>query len=363
MIRSLYSLLFLAAPLVVALGGSSTTTASPAPYGLTRREEHQVVDLYDACPVRNILNSLGAEKLISFDMEVTDVSYLGGNTYNVTIHVSGKINIASYLFRGLHVSDIDGPDSEVTLYSTTTPNLLNLLCPSDYTANFLVYGVEQGDTVWLPSFRLVYEYSNGLPGVLETVNQLELITGCLEVDSSLSGYYWPTPDDDSSSAPPSGSGLPQSAPSTNSCFQSSTSAPTSSQSDTLQNKDPVGYSTAPISSASSSSSAAQTSAASSGPSAAPVTDASSTSSSAPTSGATSGSSAPSNDANSSTSGSSAAQANTVSSSSSAAPATDASSSSSSAPTSGTTSGSSAPSNGANSSTSGSSAAQANTVSS
>ncbi|GAV56458.1 hypothetical protein ZYGR_0EB00100, partial [Zygosaccharomyces rouxii] len=222
MIRSLYSLLLTVAPFVIAFSGSTITSTSPSPIHLARRDEIQVQDIHDACYGRSFVNSVSA---FAQEMEVHDITYLGNNVYDVTIHVFGQISLAANLFQSLAITNINGPESELTVYSTDSACLLESLIPTDYIVTFQSYGVPKGDDIWLPRFQLEYTYGNDLPGVLASATKYSLTAGCVAEDSFLSGYYWRNPELPAHSTTSGGSlSTGTSNTATGSSIQSSTSS-------------------------------------------------------------------------------------------------------------------------------------------
>lgn len=163
---------------------SSTTNApsqtqgscSPAP------SFTDIQDVQDYCYLRRDDLSGNPD---SNKMKLLGVRYMSDNLYNVTIWVSGQQINNPNLLEVLNITGIDGPESETTIYNSGSSGQLGQNSLPDFIATFQSYGVEKGDTTWLPHFQLTYTYTIDPNDPFSSSHDTTLGVGCLIADSSL----------------------------------------------------------------------------------------------------------------------------------------------------------------------------------
>ena len=95
-----------------------------------------------------------------YSMTVNSVTWISGNTYELTIAVKGAENIDLKYLWSLKIIGVNGPQGTVQLYGKNE-NTYIIDNPTDYTATFQVYGQQSSDDackVLMPSFQIQYEY-------------------------------------------------------------------------------------------------------------------------------------------------------------------------------------------------------------
>ncbi|GMC24882.1 unnamed protein product [Saccharomyces cerevisiae] len=111
---------------------------------------------------------MNQQTIMQYTLDVTSVSWVQDNTYQITIHVKGKENIDLNYLSSLKIIGVTGPKDTVQLYGCNENTYL-IDNPTDFTATFEVYATQDVNScqVWMPNFQIQFEpLSNRFPRLL-----------------------------------------------------------------------------------------------------------------------------------------------------------------------------------------------------
>ncbi|AJU96973.1 Bsc1p [Saccharomyces cerevisiae YJM1356] len=145
---------------------------------------------------------MSQQNILHYDMDVTSVSWVKDNTYQITIHVKAVKDIPLKYLWSLKIIGVNGPSSTVQLYGKNEKTYL-ISDPTDFTSTFQVYAYPSSDgcTVWMPNFQIQFEYLQGDAAQYWQTWQwgtttFDLSTGCNNYDNQghsqtdFPGFYW-----------------------------------------------------------------------------------------------------------------------------------------------------------------------------
>ncbi|AJU74676.1 Bsc1p [Saccharomyces cerevisiae YJM969] len=145
---------------------------------------------------------MSQQNILHYDMDVTSVSWVKDNTYQITIHVKAVKDIPLEYLWSLKIIGVNGPSSTVQLYGKNEKTYL-ISDPTDFTSTFQVYAYPSSDgcTVWMPNFQIQFEYLQGDAAQYWQTWQwgtttFDLSTGCNNYDNQghsqtdFPGFYW-----------------------------------------------------------------------------------------------------------------------------------------------------------------------------
>jgi len=133
-------------------------------------------------------------------MNITDVTLVQDNLFEITLHVLGKEQIPLQYLYSLKIIGVNGPTSTVVLYGKNENTYL-IDNPTDFTVTFQVYATLSDCQWWLPNFQIQFEYLQGdAAQYWQTwtwgTSTFDLSTGCNNYDNQghsqtdFPGYCW-----------------------------------------------------------------------------------------------------------------------------------------------------------------------------
>ena len=151
------------------------------------------------CPNLNFYWHTDNQNVMHYSMTVNSVTWISGNTYELTIAVKGAENIDLKYLWSLKIIGVNGPQGTVQLYGKNE-NTYIIDNPTDYTATFQVYGQQSSDDackVLMPSFQIQYEYLQGDAAQYASTwkwgqTSFDLMTGCSADNNNNSNADFPT---------------------------------------------------------------------------------------------------------------------------------------------------------------------------
>ncbi|CAI4999142.1 CGH_1_HP_G0106810.mRNA.1.CDS.1 [Saccharomyces cerevisiae] len=168
-------------------------------FDLSKRDESVAIN---GCPNLDFNWHMSQENILHYDMDVTSVSWVKDNTYQITIHVKAVKDIPLKYLWSLKIIGVNGPSSTVQLYGKNEKTYL-ISDPTDFTSTFQVYAYPSSDgcTVWMPNFQIQFEYLQGDAAQYWQTWQwgtttFDLSTGCNNYDNQghsqtdFPGFYW-----------------------------------------------------------------------------------------------------------------------------------------------------------------------------
>lgn len=91
------------------------------------------------------------QNILHYTMDVTDVTLVQDNLFEITIHVLGEQQIPLKYLYSLKVIGVNGPKSTVQLYGKNENTYL-IDNPTDFTVTFQVYATLTDCQWWMPNF-------------------------------------------------------------------------------------------------------------------------------------------------------------------------------------------------------------------
>ncbi|CAI4320999.1 CPI_1c_G0008350.mRNA.1.CDS.1 [Saccharomyces cerevisiae] len=168
-------------------------------FDLSKRDESVAIN---GCPNLDFNWHMSQQNILHYDMDVTSVSWVKDNTYQITIHVKAVKDIPLKYLWSLKIIGVNGPSSTVQLYGKNEETYL-ISDPTDFTSTFQVYAYPSSDgcTVWMPNFQIQFEYLQGDAAQYWQTWQwgtttFDLSTGCNNYDNQghsqtdFPGFYW-----------------------------------------------------------------------------------------------------------------------------------------------------------------------------
>ena len=168
-------------------------------FDLSKRDESVAIN---GCPNLDFNWHMSQQNILHYDMDVTSVSWVKDNTYQITIHVKAVKGIPLKYLWSLKIIGVNGPSSTVQLYGKNEKTYL-ISDPTDFTSTFQVYAYPSSDgcTVWMPNFQIQFEYLQGDAAQYWQTWQwgtttFDLSTGCNNYDNQghsqtdFPGFYW-----------------------------------------------------------------------------------------------------------------------------------------------------------------------------
>ncbi|CAI5020464.1 ATV_collapsed_G0008280.mRNA.1.CDS.1 [Saccharomyces cerevisiae] len=168
-------------------------------FDLSKRDESVAIN---GCPNLDFNWHMSQQNILHYDMDVTSVSWVKDNTYQITIHVKAVKDIPLKYLWSLKIIGVNGPSSTVQLYGKNEKTYL-ISDPTDFTSTFQVYAYPSSDgcTVWMPNFQIQFEYLQGDAAQYWQTWQwgtttFDLSTGCNNYDNQghsqtdFPGFYW-----------------------------------------------------------------------------------------------------------------------------------------------------------------------------
>ena len=154
----------------------------------------------NGCPNLNFDWHMDNQNIIHYTMDVTDVTQVQDNLFEITIHVSGEKQIPLKYLYSLKVIGVNGPKSTVQLYGKNENTYL-IDNPTDFTVTFQVYATLTNCQWWMPNFQIQFEYMQGDASQywqtwIWGTSTFDLGTGCNNYDNQghsqtdFPGYYW-----------------------------------------------------------------------------------------------------------------------------------------------------------------------------
>nr|CAI6427938.1 AIF_HP1_G0008640.mRNA.1.CDS.1 [Saccharomyces cerevisiae] len=284
----------------------------------SKRDESVAIN---GCPNLDFNWHMSQQNILHHDMDVTSVSWVKDNTYQITIHVKAVKDIPLEYLWSLKIIGVNGPSSTVQLYGKNEKTYL-ISDPTDFTSTFQVYAYPSSDgcTVWMPNFQIQFEYLQGDAAQYWQTWQwgtttFDLSTGCNNYDNQghsqtdFPGFYWTYQckgNNDGTCTKASSSSITTSSITTSSTTTSSTTTSSTTTSSTTTSSSTTSSSTTSSSTTSSSTTSSSTTSSS--------TTSSSTTSSSTTSSSTTSSSTTSSSTTSSSTTSSSTKTSTTTSS-------------------------------------------------
>lgn len=127
--------------------------------GLVKRDQNNAIN---GCPNLDFNWHMSQQNILHYDMDVTSVSWVKDNVYQISIHVTAVQDIPLKYLYSLKVIGVTGPSSTVQLYGKNENTYL-ITDPTDFTTTFQVYANPSSDgcTVWMPNFQIQFEYMQG----------------------------------------------------------------------------------------------------------------------------------------------------------------------------------------------------------
>ncbi|CAI4398911.1 AEL_collapsed_G0027930.mRNA.1.CDS.1 [Saccharomyces cerevisiae] len=194
--------------------------------------------IVNGCPNLDFNWHMNQQTIMQYTLDVTSVSWVQDNTYQITIHVKGEENIDLKYLWSLKIIGVTGPKGTVQLYGYDENTYL-IDNPTDFTATFEVYATQDVNScqVWMPDFQIQFEYLQGSAAQYASswkwgTTSFSLSTGCNNYDNQghsqtdFPGFYWNIDD----FVPPQL--LSQSTTTSTSTSESSTTTSSTSESST-----------------------------------------------------------------------------------------------------------------------------------
>ncbi|GMM57133.1 hypothetical protein DAKH74_037490 [Maudiozyma humilis] len=133
-------------------------------------------------------------------MDITDISQVEDNLFEITIHVTGSQQIPLKYLYSLKVIGVNGPKGTVQLYGKNENTYL-IDNPTDFTTTFEIYATLTDCQYWMSNFQIQFEYMQGdASQYWETwtwgTTTFDLGTGCTNYDNQghsqtdFPGFYW-----------------------------------------------------------------------------------------------------------------------------------------------------------------------------
>lgn len=91
------------------------------------------------CPGLNFHWHEENENVMPYSTDLLSVEWIGGNTYELTIHFKGKEHICSKCIHSLKIIRVSGPEGTKQLYGKNENTFL-IDDPTDFTTKIQVYG-------------------------------------------------------------------------------------------------------------------------------------------------------------------------------------------------------------------------------
>ncbi|KAJ1539347.1 Bsc1p, partial [Saccharomyces cerevisiae] len=286
-------------------------------FDLSKRDESVAIN---GCPNLDFNWHMSQQNILHYDMDVTSVSWVKDNTYQITIHVKAVKDIPLKYLWSLKIIGVNGPSSTVQLYGKNEKTYL-ISDPTDFTSTFQVYAYPSSDgcTVWMPNFQIQFEYLQGDAAQYWQTWQwgtttFDLSTGCNNYDNQghsqtdFPGFYWTYQckgNNDGTCTKASSSSITTSSITTSSTTTSSTTTSSTTTSSSTTSSSTTSSSTTSSSTTSSSTTSSSTTSSS--------TTSSSTTSSSTTSSSTTSSSTTSSSTKTSTTTSSTVKSSSTTS--------------------------------------------------
>nr|4UYR_A Chain A, Flocculation Protein Flo11 [Saccharomyces cerevisiae S288C] len=158
--------------------------------------------IVNGCPNLDFNWHMDQQNIMQYTLDVTSVSWVQDNTYQITIHVKGKENIDLKYLWSLKIIGVTGPKGTVQLYGYNENTYL-IDNPTDFTATFEVYATQDVNScqVWMPNFQIQFEYLQGSAAQYASswqwgTTSFDLSTGCNNYDNQghsqtdFPGFYW-----------------------------------------------------------------------------------------------------------------------------------------------------------------------------
>ncbi|GMC39775.1 unnamed protein product, partial [Saccharomyces cerevisiae] len=158
--------------------------------------------IVNGCPNLDFNWHMNQQTIMQYTLDVTSVSWVQDNTYQITIHVKGKENIDLNYLSSLKIIGVTGPKDTVQLYGCNENTYL-IDNPTDFTATFEVYATQDVNScqVWMPNFQIQFEYLQGSAAQYASswkwgTTSFDLSTGCNNYDNQghsqtdFPGFYW-----------------------------------------------------------------------------------------------------------------------------------------------------------------------------
>ncbi|GES72332.1 hypothetical protein SCEPF1_0341000100 [Saccharomyces cerevisiae] len=130
--------------------------------------------IVNGCPNLDFNWHMNQQNIMQYTLDVTSVSWVQDNTYQITIHVKGEENIDLKYLSSLKIIGVTGPKDTVQLYgydentdwidnplvSRCDENTYLIDNPTDFTATFEVYATQDVNScqVWMPNFQIQFEF-------------------------------------------------------------------------------------------------------------------------------------------------------------------------------------------------------------
>ncbi|GMC40043.1 unnamed protein product [Saccharomyces cerevisiae] len=173
--------------------------------------------IVNGCPNLDFNWHMNQQNIMQYTLDVTSVSWVQDNTYQITIHVKGEENIDLKYLSSLKIIGVTGPKDTVQLYgydentdwidnplvSRCDENTYLIDNPTDFTATFEVYATQDVNScqVWMPNFQIQFEYLQGSAAEYACswewgTTSFYLSTGCDNYDNQgysqtdFPGFYW-----------------------------------------------------------------------------------------------------------------------------------------------------------------------------
>ena len=156
--------------------------------------------VYNGCPNLDFTWHTNIQNIMSYSMDITDLSQVQDNLFEITIHVTGSQQIPLKYLYSLKVIGVNGPKSTVQLYGKNENTYL-IDNPTDFTTTFEIYASLTDCQYWMSNFQIQFEYMQGdASQYWETwtwgTTTFDLGTGCTNYDNQghsqtdFPGFYW-----------------------------------------------------------------------------------------------------------------------------------------------------------------------------
>ena len=154
----------------------------------------------NGCPQLDFQWHTQIQNIMYYTMNITDVTLVQDNLFEITLHVLGKEQIPLQYLYSLKIIGVNGPTSTVVLYGKNENTYL-IDNPTDFTVTFQVYATLSDCQWWLPNFQIQFEYLQGdAAQYWQTwtwgTSTFDLSTGCNNYDNQghsqtdFPGYCW-----------------------------------------------------------------------------------------------------------------------------------------------------------------------------
>ena len=156
--------------------------------------------VYNGCPTLDFTWHTNQQNIINYSMDITDISQVEDNLFEITIHVTGSEQIPLKYLYSLKVIGVNGPKGTVQLYGKNENTYL-IDNPTDFTTTFEIYATLTDCQYWMSNFQIQFEYMQGdASQYWETwtwgTTTFDLGTGCTNYDNQghsqtdFPGFYW-----------------------------------------------------------------------------------------------------------------------------------------------------------------------------